>query len=91
MPTAQNFQIEHQQTLCEWMRRSAPDHTYQNDAEVIASMKSLLDLNMGIPAPDARQLLQLCVRLEAGITMAQQKLIMALLVETLKYYGQTVD
>lgn len=75
--------LANEQTLCDDMRRGAPDHTYQNDEQVVLGLKRILDLNMGVSSIDALYMMVIALRARAGIRMPEQKLILALLIEVL--------
>jgi hypothetical protein len=79
----ERIDLANEQTLCQDMRRSAPSHVYDNDEQIVLSLKAMLDLNMGISSIDAQYLMLIAMRARAGISMLQQKLILALLLDAL--------
>lgn len=75
--------LANEQTLCDDKRRGAPNHMYRSDEEVVLGLKRILDLNMGVSSIDALYMLMIAIRARAGISMSQQKLILALLLNAL--------
>lgn len=70
--------LSQEQFMCKDLRKTAPDHTYENDLQVFLGMKSLLDLNMGIPSTEVEWFVDLIHRGHGG-QMQGQKALLALL------------
>lgn len=66
--------LANQQIYCRELRRSAPNHTYKNDREIVESMRSILDANMQITSYDESWLIEL-MRFHLGVLAWQQQLL----------------
>jgi hypothetical protein len=51
--------LKNHQFFCAELRKSAPNHTYKNDREIVEGMRRILDLNMQVPSTDERFLIDL--------------------------------
>ena len=67
--------LENAQILCDELRKSAPQHTYKDDREIIESMRRILDLDMQIPSTDERSLIDLLHWRPDGVLKFQQALM----------------
>jgi hypothetical protein len=74
--------LSNEQYRCENLRKSAPDHTYENDQQVFDGLKDILDHNMQIPSYEQKWLVELLDR-SLGV-LGCQKLLLSLVIQHIK-------
>ena len=81
--------LSNEQFRCQDKRKTAPDHTYENDQQVFDGLKDILDHNMQVSSIDQKWLVELLDR-ALGV-LGSQQLLLSLVLPHIRPWPQFPD